>query len=243
MSQNTHGKTIRLLTVPSTLVLYSQRNAFVFSQQFWVAAAPFEHSSSLMLPVFTKYIPEFYGDISLLWKIHRSYLFVLICVRFRNHRALPPLPSEKLLQCSFWRFAHTRPIVRPRLRTHFADTLNSQLMHTVQLLIIKGGLTLISESMVSFADSPFKILLLPPSRFLDPWRYCIQCVQNGEYSGGTESFVGVSRQKQHLRTLCGTIYKCELNCLSKRSRHFIDQQIITFHTFWDLISPHRKKTP
>ena len=51
---------------------------------------------------------------------------------------------------------------------HFADILNSQLMYTVQLLIIKGGLTLISESMVSFADSPFKILLLPPSRFLDP---------------------------------------------------------------------------
>ena len=113
-------------------------------------------------------------------------------------------------------------------------------MHTVQLLIIKGGLTLISESMVSFADSPFKILLLPPSRFLDPWRYCIQCIQNGEYSGGTESFVGVSRQKQHLRPLCGTICKCELYCLSKRSRHFIDQQVITFHTFWDLISLHRK---
>ena len=83
-------------------------------------------------------------------------------------------------------------------------------------------------------------LLLPPSHFLDPWRYCIQCVQNGEYRGRTESFVGVPRQKQHLRPLCGTICKCELYCLSKRSRHFIDQQIITFHTFWDLISLHRK---
>ena len=30
------------------------------------------------------------------------YLFVLICGRFRNHRALPPLPSEKLLQCFFF---------------------------------------------------------------------------------------------------------------------------------------------
>ena len=68
--------------------------------------------------------------------------------------------------CSFWRFVDTRPIVWPRLSTHFADILNSQLMYMVQLLIIKGGLSLISESMVSFADSPFKILLLPPSRFL-----------------------------------------------------------------------------
>ena len=94
--------------------------------------------------------------------------------------------------------------------------------------------------MVSFADSPFKFLLLPPSRFLNPWRYCIQCVQNGEYSGRTESFVGISRQKQHLRPLCGTICKWELYCLSKRSRHLIDQQVITFYTFWDLISLHRK---
>ena len=92
--------------------------------------------------------------------------------------------------------------------------------------------------MVSFADSPFKFLLLHPSRFLDP--YCIQRVQNGEYSGGTESLFGISRQKQHLRPLCGTICKCELYCLSKRNRHFIDQQIITLHTFWDLISLHGK---
>ena len=94
--------------------------------------------------------------------------------------------------------------------------------------------------MVSFAGSPFKFLLLPPSRFLDPWRYCIQCVQTGEYSGGTASFVGISRQKEHLSPLCGTICKCELYCLSKRSRHVIDQQVITFQTFWDLISLHRK---
>ena len=94
--------------------------------------------------------------------------------------------------------------------------------------------------MVSFANSPFKFLLLPPSCFLDSWRYCMPCVQNGDYCGGTESFVGISRQKQHLRPLCGTICKCELYCLSKRSPHFIDQQVIIFHTFWDLISLHRK---
>ena len=95
---------------------------------------------------------------------------LFICGRFRNHRALRPLPSEKLLQCSFWCFVDTQPIVWSRLRTHFAGILNSQLMYTVQLLIVKGGLTLtavtlISESMVSFADSPFKFLLLPPLRF------------------------------------------------------------------------------
>ena len=94
--------------------------------------------------------------------------------------------------------------------------------------------------MVSFANLPFKFFLLPSSRFLDPWKYCMPCVQNGEYSGWTESFVGISRQKQHLRPLCGTICKYELYCLSKRSPHFIDQQVITFHTFWDLISLHRK---
>ena len=160
---------------------------------------------------------------------------------------MSPLPSEKLLQCSFWRFVDTRPIVRPRFRTHFADILNSQLMYAVQLLISCTNDkrrsypdSLISESMISFADSLFKFLLLPPSPFLDLWRYCIQCVQNGEYSGRTVSFVGIPRHKQHLRPVCGTICKCELYCLSKRSRHFITQQVITFHTFWDLISLHRK---
>ena len=141
LSQNTQGKTIWLLTVSFTLVLYSQRNAFVFSKQFGVADAPFKRSSPLMLLVFTKYIPAFYGHMSL-WKIHRSHLFVLIFGRFRNHQALPPLPSEKLLQCSFWRLVDTRPIVRPRLRTHFADILNSRVMYPVQLLMIKGGHTL-----------------------------------------------------------------------------------------------------
>ena len=143
-----------------------------------------------------------------------------------------PLPSEKLLQCSFLLFVDTQSIVRLRLPTHFADIPNSQVMYAVQLLMIKGGLTLILSFLKAwflFADSPFKFLLLPPSRFLDP--YCIQCIQNGEYSGGTESFFSISRQRQHLRPLCGTICKCELYCLSKMSRHFIDQQVITFHTF------------
>ena len=57
-----------------------------------------------------------------------------------DHRALPPLRSEKLLQYSFWRFVDTRPIVRPRFRTHFADILNSQLMYTVLLLMVNAVL-------------------------------------------------------------------------------------------------------
>ena len=97
--------------------------------------------------------------------------------------------------------------------------------------------------MVSFADSPFKFLLLPPSPFLDPWRYCIQCAQNVECSGGTERFVGSYRQKQHLRPLCGTICKCELYCLSKRTPHFIDQQVITFHYVLRSNLPTQGKRP
>ena len=90
---------------------------------------------------------------------------------------------------------YTADCVRPS----FADILNSQLIYTVQLLMISNDKRrsypdLISAATVSFADSPFRFLLFPPSRFLDPWRYCIQCVQNGEYSGGTESFVGISRR-------------------------------------------------
>ena len=124
--------------------------------------------------------------------------------------------SEKLFKCSFWHFIVTWLIVQLGLRTHFAYILNSQLM-------IKGGLTLIlffpkawcllrirRSNLCCFVHCPFKI---------------------PEYSGGTESFVGISRQRQHLRPLCGTICKCELYCLSKRSRHFIAQQVITFHTF------------
>ena len=57
-----------------------------------------------------------------------------------DHQALSPLRSEKLLQYSFWRFVDTRPIVRPRFRRHFTDILNSQLMYTVQLLMIKAVL-------------------------------------------------------------------------------------------------------
>ena len=131
-------------TVPFTFVLYSQINAFMFSRQFWAAAALFEPSSPSMLPVFTKYIPAFYGAMTLwLWKTHRKYLFVLICERFRNNRALSPLQSENLSQYSFWHFVEIQLIVWPGFCTHFTDILNSQLMYAVQLLMIKGGLTLI----------------------------------------------------------------------------------------------------
>ena len=120
-------------------------------------------------------------------------------------------------------------------------------MYTVQLLITKGGLTLILRShsrkhgffcgfavQISAASS---IALVRSLKLLHTVR-----TKRRVHSGGTESFVGISRQKQHLRPLCGLICKCELYCLSKRSRHFIDQQVITFHTFRDLISLHRKNT-
>ena len=122
------------------------------------------------------YIPAFYGAKRpchykrFTVVIHLSS-FVEDSENTEDHRALPPVRSEKLLQLFFLALYRSRPIVRPRFCTHFADILNSQLMYTVQLLMIKGGLTLIliiSESMVSFADSPFKFPWLPPSRFLDP---------------------------------------------------------------------------
>ena len=102
-----------------------------------------------MLAVFTKYIPAFYGDmLSYIWKIHRSYLFVLIWWRFRIHRALSPLPSEKLLR-SFWRFSCRYTADCSAEDPHALrwdsekPTNNSGIMYTVQLLVIKGGLTLI----------------------------------------------------------------------------------------------------
>ena len=155
---------------------------------------------------------------------------------------MPPLRSEKLLQYSFWRFVDTQPIVRSRnLRTHFAYHLSSQLMDTVQLLLLmKGALILISfisESIVFWGDSPFKFSLLPPSCVLDFLVLAfgivklLQPVRPKECSRGTESFVGSSRLKQHLRPLCWTICECELYCLSKRSPHLIDQQVIIFYTF------------
>ena len=153
----------------------------MFSKQFWATAAPFERNSPSRFPVFTKYIPAFYGALSL-WKICRSYSFVLICGWFRKHRTLPPLRSEKLLQYFFWHFVDARPIVRPRLPVHFADTLNSQLRRSPRC-----GLTLI----LLFPKAWF-LLQIRRSNFPYLWpsascSYCIQCVQNSKYSGGTES--------------------------------------------------------
>ena len=71
--------------------------------------------------------------------IHLSS-FVKDSENAENHWALPPLQSENLLQYSFWRFVDTQLIVPPRFRTHFAGILNSQLMYTVQLLMIKAVL-------------------------------------------------------------------------------------------------------
>ena len=69
--------------------------------------------------------------------------------------------------------------------------------------------------MLSFTDSPFEFLLLCPSRFVLK-SLCF----------------GLQR--------CRPICKCEPYCLCKKSPHFINQQVITFQSFWDLISPHWK---
>ena len=69
--------------------------------------------------------------------------------------------------------------------------------------------------MLSFADSLFEFPLLRPSRFL------LRCLCFG---------------LRHRKPIC----KCEPDCLCKKSPHFINQQVITFQLFWDLISPHRK---
>ena len=48
-----------------TCPIFPKKRSFVFSKQFWVAAAPFKRSSPSMLSVFTKYIPALYGDMPL----------------------------------------------------------------------------------------------------------------------------------------------------------------------------------
>ena len=52
--------------------------------------------------------------------------------------------------------------------------------HTLLLAIGQGLFADLAHHEQIWWQSPFKFLLLPPSRFLDPKRYCIQCVQNGD---------------------------------------------------------------
>ena len=111
----------------------------------WVAAAPFKFSLPSMLPVFTKYIPAFFTAT---YHYRRFTVVIYLSSFVEGSETTEPCRLYRVKNCyklcSFWRFVDTRPIVWPRLRTHFADILNSQLMYTVQLLnMIKGGLTLI----------------------------------------------------------------------------------------------------
>ena len=110
--------------------------------------APFERSSPLRLPVFTMEDFENAEDHSRGVLPYMGYIGTCRRIRygFRGSRSLNGVSFLTLsILCSypFWRFVDTRLIVRPRFCTHFADILNSQLMYTVQLLMIKGGLTLI----------------------------------------------------------------------------------------------------
>ena len=119
--------------------------------------------------------------------------------------------------------------------------------------MIKGALTLIyspsfSESMVSFADLPFKFLLLLWPCFLDPLVLAFGIVKLLHPVHPKQRVLRWNRElcwyfppdRNSIWDLCGTISKYELYCLSKRSLYFIDQQVITFDMFWDLISLHRK---
>ena len=150
-----------------------------------------------------------------------------------DHRALPPLRSEKLLQYCFWCFVDTRPIVRPRFLTHFADILNSQLMYTVQLLMVKGGLTLIfSFPKASFLRGFAVQVSIASSIVL--FRSHIFGLRSGVIASSASKTTSVAakqrallvfpaRNRAYLKPLCGTICKCELCCLNKRSPHFINQ--------------------
>ena len=99
--------------------------------------------------------------------------------------------------------------------------------------------------MVSFADSPFKFLLLPPSPFFRSLKVRIA------YNASKAASVAAERRALLVFPARNSIWDHfagrfvntrSYYCLSKRSRHFIAQQVITFHTFWDSISLHRKNT-
>ena len=165
MSQNTHGKTIQLLTVPVTLVLYSQRNRLsCFLNNFELPPLRLSlHLSASHLPCsqFSQNISQHYTAAC----HYRRFTVVIYLSSFvEGSETTKPCCLYRVKncywQCSFWRFVDTRPIVRPRLRTHVVDILNSQPTYTVQLLTIKGGLTLI----LSFPKAGF-VLRIRRSNF------------------------------------------------------------------------------
>ena len=114
----------------------------MFSKQFWVVDGPFEHSSPSRLQ-FSQNTSQRFTAPSVHVVIQLTRFTVVIHLfsfvdDSQTPRTTEPcclyVRSEKLLQYSFGGFVDTRPIVRPRFRTHFADIPNSQLMYTVQLL-------------------------------------------------------------------------------------------------------------
>ena len=109
------------------------------------------------------------------------------------------------------------PILRSMLHTHFAEILNSLLIYTVILL-----LQCVQEAFL-------------------PWFSHFR--KHAFFRGFTvripvTSFITALLLRSRCRR---PICKCEPYCLCKKSPHFINQQVITFQSFWDLISPHRKK--
>ena len=136
-------------TVPFTFVLYSKIRAFVFSKQFWVVDAPFERSSPSRLQFSQRISQRFMAPSGHVMIQDSPWLF--ICPHLwkiqKTPRTTEPCCLYGVKNCYNNFFGalqlDTRPIVRPKFRTHFTDILNSQLMYTVQLVMIKGGLTLI----------------------------------------------------------------------------------------------------
>ena len=94
--QNSHGKTI--LTVPFTFVLYSKIRAVVFAKQLITCSRrrAVWGQFAFEAPVFTTYIPAFYGAkrpyhyTRFTVVIHLSS-FVEDSEKTEDHRALPPL--------------------------------------------------------------------------------------------------------------------------------------------------------
>ena len=110
-------------------------------------------------PLIRKYPPRECQAVMSLYKIHRSYSFVPICGRFRKHRGPPSLAAF-----TEWK---TVTILFLALCRYTADCPPEDVYSTITN-DKRRSYTLISEGMVSLADSLFKFPFLPPSRFLDP---------------------------------------------------------------------------
>ena len=134
-------------------IYISQIRTAAFSKQFWVAATPFEGSSHSRLPLFTNIFQNF--TVPCHFRNFNVVIYLFSFVEDSETLSLAAFTEWKTVTIFFWCFVDTRPNVQLRLRTHFADILNSQLIYTVPPLMIKGGVTLI----LSFPKAWFLLLI------------------------------------------------------------------------------------